>query len=86
MMFVNNPGSAGRGRGGDSQGKQSEDPDPELCGQEVPGTGPPVGGGAGLREEFTVSGNQVTVAVNDFTTVVHCPAQTTALVVQQILS
>ena len=74
-----------RGRG-DSQGKQSEDPDPELCGQKVPGTGSPVGGGAGLREEFTVSGHQVTVAVNDFTTVVHCPAQTTALVIQQILS
>ena len=71
--------------GGDSQGQQSKHPDPELSRQEVPGTGPPAGGGAGLREQFTVARHQVTVAVDHFTTVVHCPAQTTALITKHIL-
>ena len=77
MTFVNNHGS--RGGRGNSQSKQSEDPDPKLGSQEVPGTSSPAGGGAGLREQFTVPGDQVAVAVDHLATVIHCPAQTTAL-------
>ena len=63
----------------DSQGKQPEDPDTELSSQKVPGTGPPTRAWSGLREEFTVSWDQVTVAVDHLTAVIHRPTQTTSL-------
>ena len=62
-----------------SQGKQPEDPDTELSSQKVPGTGPPTRAWSGLREEFTVSWDQVTVAVDHLTAVIHRSTQTTSL-------
>ena len=67
------------GSGSDSQSQQSKHPDAQLGCQKVPGTGPPVRVGAGLREELAVSGHQVTVAVDHLPAVVDCPAQAAAL-------
>ena len=62
-----------------SQRQESEDPDAELRGEQVPGAGAALGPAPALGEELAVARHEVAVAVDHLAAVVDCPAQAAAL-------
>ena len=63
-----------------SQRQESEDPDAELRGEQVPGAGAALGPAPALGEELAVARHEVAVAVDHLAAVVDGPAQAAALI------